>query len=679
MTRLLTHLLLLGLSTLAGAWLDQALFTHSETSQRSTLRSSNVTVPGIRPEPRLTESTIQDPFAPFEEPEDVLAAWGQVLDWLDRQPAASLEQGLRSLEKHDLDPETAWPVNLLIVSHWADLDREAAMAHLLKDKRPDELDPDEDEITLTTFFTLYSSWARQEPAAARAALIKIPKLARYKRLLLQVEAFYHREYDLSWAAQAGADLAAFVELWWRRGLTLPQLLQPLATAAGQLTVDERQALTHAIFLHTAKDASLTIEKAMRLANELPHEEDRESAFAGMLEGWKRHPNPLTALKALHGLRGKVELEIGLFHDALSAYPETTIDWVLHDLDEEGRREALRSIYSNAGSSDTEASGWLKLYEALPPSERPSVSSLLFLWQNLTWYRPRESLDWLRSFPENADLEDSDRSRLASWASSLGQTLATQDTDESLALLETIDEGPIRQSFLQGIITQLSTDNLARAASLLDQLTEENRRSSEATVVAGYFAHEGLEKGMAYLDSVDDPETQQTFAVRLLNDHRLEPAERARLVDTYLAQTEDPLRSTHYLNEHWAESDPQAASDWLPTHQSSRSYPYRVERLMERWRYKDFEGATQFAQTLEFGPVLDDAIFYLTSLSREIDPWQTLQWSSRISDPEKRLKALERDLIRADELATEANAVSQILAGLDLTAAERGHLEERLSP
>lgn len=620
-------------------------------------------------------STGEEVLTSLLETDYLFAEWGAFLEWLAPQTTEVVVTQLDQLAHHDRDGDPDPVVSLvrrMLLAHLFDLEAEPAWEHTLGNKDLTTFIKNDPERGLLRVVALYSSWARQDHEACVDAMEKTPALQPVQSFVRLVPAFYHPRFDLSWAVQQGADARAYLQIWHERGMALPDLLRSLESTA-ELSTDEKVQTIHRLFEWAKLDAAAfrdTLAFVFSNSNEALRGA-AESALEGALD---RHPHPLEAIQIWQSFDGKFPSNISLFHQALAVDSKATIAW-FESLEPESRKEALSYLFSGSRGLSADAVGWLPLYETLMPEERPSISQLRFHAGRLEADRPRELLSWMSGFMENHTLDERKTSEMQEWASDLAQTIALQDTEEALAQIEELPEGPLRSGYIAGSIRQLSQHDLDRAGTLLDGLPEEERRHSEASIVQNYVAHQGIDAGIAYLNGVDDPEARDAFVKRLLDDPRLAPADRARLVDTYRREAPYPLADTHYLNETWAESDPLAAGEWLQGYQSSRSYLDRIDRLFERWRYRDFGGAIEFARTLEPGPALDLAIFYLTALAREVDPLASAVWSARISEAAKRERALLQDFAGASDLGIDREAREAALEALAISESEKAALKE----
>lgn len=639
----------------------------------------------------------ENPWRLFQRPGDIFRAWDQYLNWLETQPAESLGVSLNALEEsfRILDEEAptaemgAW-LNFLHLAHWADVMPEAAFDHV------GQL---EEERSLVSLVMLYAAWARRDLQGALAPAGRGETGRRMTMTCLNVENFYHPRFDLGWAKRSGIDFHEHVRLWMGRGESPESLLQSALAESG-LSAEERRLAVAQVFQETATLPGMTLTDSLRLLERLPDDANdlHQAARDALLESWAAHDNPLTALKAVYALTGDVDnfdssssaaprlprdrdrfSAIGKFHEAMSAYPEATIRWVMEDLDQETRGTLLEKMYSGSGSGsgDLEVSGWFELYLSLPPGERPSVRGLTAHAHKLSRDRPRQTLAWLEQLPLEDITDMIDKVRLEGWARSVAATLTQQDHEDALRRVEALEEGPIRQAAIRGLIEELAWTHPEEARNQLDQLPEEDRRKAEAQVIRAYVSGVGFEAGKDYLDTLDDTDLRSDAVKQLIEMGPLRPEERRQLVDLYLKDEEDPLSSTRRFIGIWARSDPQAAGNWLKNYEGSASYPYTIDGVIEPWRFQDFEAATAFAQTLPPGPALDYAIRYLTELAQDVDPQAALAWQTRISEDESRLNSLEKGLIRIDESADHPEAVWEALDGLEISEAERTALQERL--
>lgn len=691
MSKPASHILILAAGLAAGAWLGQPSLTNPPTLPKSESRNvlsapSTVEEPvSLDSEPESSPQFVGTPWSAFETPGGIFAAMQAYLTWLEARPVGELGETLS--EYADSVDTMFWrdTLTLFHLAHWADSDFEAALAHTTQ--LPED-------ASLHALAIIHSARVRSDPDGALASAAKQPRSQDVSRRCLQVRNFYHPRFDLSWATQVGIDPAEHLRLWLRRGESPHKVLESALSVEGLSSADRKEAIT-SLFRQTASIEDMNFERARALVDQIPEKEVelRAAAREGLLDGWGSHRNPLTALKAVHALTGNVS-DLGAsepmpppgtpapfsskrFHEAMSAYPNETIRWLLEDLDRETRVTALSKIYSMSGSGRTEQIGWLKLYRALPAEERLE-GRLTFHVRNLSHERPRELLDWLAEFPMHELGEERNHWEMKGLASAAAKSLALQNPDEALARLETMDEGVMREAVAKGLIEHFSRTRPELARNLFDELPDDaDRQTAQAGWLGAYAAREGLEAGIDYLEDIDDPAVRERFVDALVQNPTLSPTEVAQLVDLYGRDREDPLSRTHVLMEMWAESDPDAAGEWFMTYQDSPSFPERIERLMERWRFQDFDAAVAFAQSLPEGKALDAAISHLTGLAQDVDPHAALQWQARMSDPEKRLHALEQGLIRVDERAGHPGEMGETLDSLPISEPEREVLRERL--
>lgn len=680
----------------AGAWLGQVTLSDlAKTSSTGVTAASPPPLALEAPGPPGAElqrppDQLGNPWPAFERPGAIFDAIQTYLMWLEAQPVGQLGETLELYTETGLAESWHHLLRLFHAAHWADHDLQAVLAHLRQA---------EGERSLHEIALIHAAWTRRDPEEALASAAAHPRSQAITGLCLPVQNFYHPRFDLLWAERAGIDPDEHVRLWMLRGAVPEKVLENILAVEG-LTSSGKVAAIESVFGQTASIDAMSLEGALALVEQIPETEAelRAAARQSLLEGWGSHNNPLTALKAVYALTDGVG-DIGRaasmrapgapraprpfssterFTEAMNAYPDETIRWILEDLDRDTRATALGSIYSMSSTGQKEDIGWLDLYQALPADERPSIGRVTPEARELATKRPREMLDWLVGFPLHELTDERDSSRVEQWTRAAAGTLATQNPDEALAHLETMEEGTVREAVAKELIEHFSRTRPELARSLFDELPDgAERLTAEGVWLGSYVDRAGIGAGIEYLENVDDPAVREKFVEALVENRRLAPADVAQLVDRYCRNHDDPLRWTHGLMEKWAESDPKAAGEWFTQYPDSPSFPDRVERLMERWRYGDFDAAVAFAQTLPQGEALDSAIFYLTALAQDVDPHAALEWQARMSDPEKRLRALEKGLVRVDERAAQPGEMWETLDSLPISEPERNVLRERL--
>lgn len=204
-----------------------------------------------------------------------------------------------------------------------------------------------------------------------------------------------------------------------------------------------------------------------------------------------------------------------------------------------------------------------------------------------------------------------------------------------------------------------------------------RDRAEVALANPHVSNTGLEKGLTYLNAIPNQDRRLEVVSSLIEHSGLLPTERARSVDLYFREDGECLARAHQLIANWSQSDPAGAASWLQDYAHVKGYEDHIGRLIEPWRFQDFDAAADFAQTLAPGKARDAAIHHLASLAQAVDPHAALDWWTDLSVPTKRLDALEASLIRIDETAAHPNDMANALDSLAISPNERISLAKRL--
>ncbi|MEM7384884.1 MAG: hypothetical protein AAF514_08050 [Verrucomicrobiota bacterium] len=623
-----------------------------------------------------TASRAEKPFEPFtlSQSENLLAATRAFLTSLETVSLDEVKETLTSMSIESIeDDEMSGHVFFLLFAHFADSRLDEALP--LTDQWKDW----EDLPSILTAHAFGSLTRRdRDHALAQASDHDEPSLAleAYRRVL----GFYHPEFDPAWANDLSMPMVYYTRLWMDRGIPIPQLLQSTLRNTA-LSRDDRKKIIEFLVRDFSRH-SISATAIHRLLDQIPPE-DSEVALIAMKKGLTQQKNPLTSLKLLYQISQsdeKVSSEFAI-SAALSAYPEETIAWFLTRTPEERKPMIALTFGPGISNRSPEENGLLRLLAALPPAERPE-GALGRIHQPVQ-ERPRETLDWITRFTQQLKDEGQQETpmnaTLEQWAENIGGALALQDQAEAVARCQAMEPGPLRDRYVQGLINHLSQTDPSLAADLLDELPESEQNHAETVIVTGYIAREGIESGMAYLDSLDDPEARQDFVdAAVSTSRRLRPEDVATLIDTYRKEDAHPLAQTTQLIELWRRMDPEALAAWLPTYEDDLpSFEYHVGHLVEQWRFRQFDKAADFVQSLEPGPARDRGLGHILYLKSKTDPSGSLQLANTLADPEKRSAALETFTIMVDEMATHPDMAREALANLPLTDDERSHLETLL--
>lgn len=96
-----------------------------------------------------------------------------------------------------------------------------------------------------------------------------------------------------------------------------------------------------------------------------------------------------------------------------------------------------------------------------------------------------------------------------------------------------------------------------------------------------------------------------------------------------------------LGESWARVDPESALKWAQTIEGDSKTAARAqERIFNRWLQYDYADAAQFLAAQEPAPELDRAFELYINKARSYDPGATMAWAESITDPKRRIRAMQ---------------------------------------
>jgi len=97
-----------------------------------------------------------------------------------------------------------------------------------------------------------------------------------------------------------------------------------------------------------------------------------------------------------------------------------------------------------------------------------------------------------------------------------------------------------------------------------------------------------------------------------------------------------------LGESWARVDPEAALDWASGIDADpRSVSSVRERIFTRWLQYDLESAARYLVSQDPAPELDHAFELYVGRARHYDPEATMAWAESITDPSRRVRAMQQ--------------------------------------
>ncbi len=272
-----------------------------------------------------------------------------------------------------------------------------------------------------------------------------------------------------------------------------------------------------------------------------------------------------------------------------------------------RSDILRSLSS---SSDLQNPGQLLsvIMEYMPPGDnfQQSVNSLISNWASKN---TAEAAMAVRQLPPGRVFSQATAGIASEWSRS-GQPM------EALTWAKTLPEGEGRQSALNSLFSDWSSQAPEEAVAALSSLTTEDRRRA-VRAVAGGWSRQNPEAVLRWSASLADPEEKKDVQRDAISQ--------------------------------WAGASPESAANYvagLTGESQSRS----LETVISRWAAKDAESAGDWLMQLPTSQGKDSALSTVAKKISSEDPESALSWAGNISDPKRRdreLESIARDWVRHD--------------------------------
>ena len=207
---------------------------------------------------------------------------------------------------------------------------------------------------------------------------------------------------------------------------------------------------------------------------------------------------------------------------------------------------------------------------------------------------------------------------------IGQTITAENLDSAMTLFHQLERHHERQAFINASVHSLALHSPEKALELLNEYGDATQRHNVLNGMFTQWFSTDPEKAKAWVESLPARDRMSALRNSAYNDN-LDRDWLAAQIETFPANHQSKNLADN-LAQRWAESDPQAATEWLNSLPASRSNPWSRQNIAQRWAEKDpAAAAAYFAQR----PITDGnggrtAGLIAGALARQ-DPEGALAW------------------------------------------------------
>ncbi|HEX2749943.1 MAG TPA: hypothetical protein VHM91_18180 [Verrucomicrobiales bacterium] len=516
---------------------------------------------------------------------------------------------------------------------------------------------------------VFGTWGAEDPAAAHAAAMAMPDSGARQQAIQSV-------FE-SWASSdpQGA-LAAFkaVPKGQMRIETLGRIFATWAgsdpnAAAAAVTGLSRNERMNAISQISSVWASTDHQAALAWAKTLPPKEGGEYAISNVLGNMARADGPAAAA-VLQDLPATLRRsQLSQVVDNWANYDREGALAYARSLDRpQDKAAALAACVNRMDFSEaTEINAIL----AELPQGQQRQQALRSLAENRAYYDPGGTLDWLATLSENdrnAALRNGSLYQLASGdpkkaaeilkstpelASQPGQwgaiasQLASEDPLSALAWAEAVETPAARKQSIDRVMESWARENGPDALAKAQSLSDPAQKKSAIASVINTWADQDPDAVLKWAEGATGEEREIALLRASIRKAGDDPVTSAAVVDKLLAGNPGDKTPTRFADaaggvaRDWFSQDTAAATTWAMHLPEGDARESAVQAIVEAWTSLDSMAASQWVQQLPPGRSRDFAAQRLSEGIAQSDPESAFTWAASIGDDSKRDDAVRR--------------------------------------
>jgi hypothetical protein len=198
--------------------------------------------------------------------------------------------------------------------------------------------------------------------------------------------------------------------------------------------------------------------------------------------------------------------------------------------------------------------------------------------------PTEALAWAKRL---------DRSGRRGILASALTGIATQNPEEALRLASAVEGANQRTQAMSSVLTVIAERDPALAMSQLEKLPPGQLRARVASNIALRIADKDPGAALDWLAGIDAPSRRDALMQLGYNLPQFDPDVAARLIDRVPAEARDTWITT--IANTYAQSDPDAAVQWMKKYQNDPAYGRLMRDFVSRLAFSDPDMAIELAE------------------------------------------------------------------------------------
>ncbi|MEM7478015.1 MAG: hypothetical protein AAF483_23770 [Planctomycetota bacterium] len=184
------------------------------------------------------------------------------------------------------------------------------------------------------------------------------------------------------------------------------------------------------------------------------------------------------------------------------------------------------------------------------------------------------------------------------------------------------------------IAILAQSNPKSMSDSLGQLDKESRIKAIGSLAYQYAAGDSLDQGIAWANSLESPTERETAFIQIVS--ALSTTDPAQAAELLLQSEQSPQRSgvIQTIVHNWAESDPDAAMEWIENETKSQVRNIALVSFSQALTPKDPQRAAEFLDEMPFGKGREDSIRMVASEWAKVNAQDAIGWLDSLAEADR---------------------------------------------
>jgi len=222
------------------------------------------------------------------------------------------------------------------------------------------------------------------------------------------------------------------------------------------------------------------------------------------------------------------------------------------------------------------------------------------------------------------------------------SVARHDTAKAIRILEGFGPGSKLTHGASMIATQMAQHDLDAALKWAESLQDDELKKAALSEVASKWLDTAAEDAATYaLAREADGSSQGLLSTTLSRWGYKDPKACAQWIVDHLKESDQRSHLGSAVG-HWAEHEPEAASEWTAALPGSETRDDCIGRLGSQWGYHHPAGGDKWLAGLAPGKARDQAISNYATRAFEYFPEKALEWCTKIDDPALQKRAVQQN-------------------------------------